>query len=325
MERREFFQAGALGAVALLGRSGAAQAAQELSPAALEQFLGRLDRQQEWMARHPVDGILAAVGATQMAERERCEALIRKVLRSMNLTRSFRELPASGRAHPGMQGRLAAALPELTAAVAEARAFLIDLSPADRLDLQRTVRAHPEILPRLAAHLEQESLTAGIAPERGEQVRRHVEHLDLQLRRSQVDAVLDEYVARADRAVQAGSVKEMLQRLGDRLGAPAFYTQQQRQQELARAWWEQPPPAEYPGAGEVYRLGDEPPSEDERQRRVSKLITGAVLLGLGFEWTAFGLGFIPLTGGLSAIAATPGVPLLIAGIALCSVYGRRPR
>ncbi|HRI50312.1 MAG TPA: hypothetical protein PLW65_09020 [Pseudomonadota bacterium] len=324
MERREFFQAGALGAIALLGRGGAAQAAQELSPTAMEQFLGRLDRQQEWMARHPVDGILAAVGATQMAERERCEALIRKVLRSMNLTRSFRELPASGRAHPGMQGRLAAALPEITAAVAEARSFLIDLSPADRIDLQRTVRGHPELLPRLAAHLEEEALAAGIAPERGEQVRRQVEHLDLQLRRSQAGVVLDEYVARADRAAQAGSVKEMLQRLGDRLSAPAFYTQQQRQQELARAWWEQPAPAEYPGDGEIYRLGDESPSQEDRERRVSKLVTGAVLLGIGFEWTAFGLGFIPLTVGLSAIAATPGVPMLIAGIALLSVYGRRP-
>ena len=94
----------------------------------------------------------------------------------------------------------------------------------------------------------------------------------------EADVVLDEYVARADRAAQAGSVKEMLQRLGDRLSAPAFYTQQQRQQELARAWWEQPAPADYPGAGEIYRLGDELPSQQDRERRVSKLVTGAVLV-----------------------------------------------
>lgn len=325
MERREFFQSGALGAVALLGAGGAAQAAQGLSTIAMEQFLGHLDRQQAWMARHPVDGILAAVGATGTAERGRCEALFRKVLRAMNLTRSFRELPALGRAHPGMQGRMAAALPELTAAVAEARQFLVELSAADRLDLQRTVRAEPQLLPRLGEYLQQEALQAGIAPERGGQVRQQIEHLDRQLRRSQVDAVLDEYVARADGAAQSGSVKEMVQRLGDRLSAPAFYTQQQRQEELARPWWEQPPPADYPGAGEVYRIGDPPPSEEDRQRRVNKVITGAVLLGIGFEWTAFGLGFIPLTVGLSSIAATPGVPMLIAGIVLLSVYSRRSR
>jgi hypothetical protein len=114
----------------------------------------------------------------------------------------------------------------------------------------------------------------------------------------------------------------MTQRLRDRLGAPAFYTLQQRQEALARSWWEQPPPKEYPGAGEVFQMGAPPWSEQMEQYRHRKFITGAILLGVGLMLTGPGLAFIPWTIGLSSIAATPGIPILIAGIVLMAINGR---
>src|SRR5262249_20565469 len=161
--------------------------------------------------------------------------------------RSFRELPEHGRAHPQMQRRLHEALPEIEAAATEARSFLVELSAADRLDLQRTIRDNPELLPQLARHMEQESIAAGIAPARCQQGGRQVEHRDRQFKRSSPGVTLDEYVARADAAAaEAGTVQELSQRLADRLGAPAYYTLQQRQQELASSWWLQPPVHGYP-------------------------------------------------------------------------------
>ncbi len=144
------------------------------------------------------------------------------------------------------------------------------------------------------------------------------------MRRSNVGVLLDDYLGRSERTMaEAGTVAEMTQRLRDRLGAPAFYTFAQRQEALARSWWEQPPPTEYPGAGDVFQMDGVAWSEQLSQVRHRKYLTGAILLGVGLILTGPGLAFIPWTLGLSSIAATPGIPILIAGISLMAINGRR--
>ncbi len=154
MQRREFFQTGALGMATLLARGAQGSTDIRLSASQMDQFLLQLDKKQALMANTLAEGFLGApVAAADPAERARCLTLLRKVLRSMHLTRSFRDLPEHGRAHPGMQRRMAAALPEIDEAVSGARSFLFELSPADRLDLQRTIVQNPELLPKMASHV----------------------------------------------------------------------------------------------------------------------------------------------------------------------------
>jgi hypothetical protein len=339
MERRDFIHSVALTTLAVLGEKREAMAASDvrLTAAQMDGHLRQLDAHLHWMGTRPMDPWFellerapstgAAAGARWVipaAARPRCEALLRKVLRSLYLARTFRDLPEHGRAHPGMQQRIAAALPEMDAAVRGAREYLVGLSAADRLDLQRMVQEDPEVLPRLAHQLDSGGEAAGLPPGGRGQVSSQILHLDRQLRRSDAGVILGEYVARADQAAaQAGTYEEVSNRLRDHLGAPAFYTLQQRQAELARLWWEQPPPASYPGAGEIYHMGAEPIDESVRHHRHSQLVAGAIVLGIGVVLTVPGLAFVTYTVGLSSIAATPGVGMLIAGAVLLGLGSRR--
>jgi hypothetical protein len=335
MERREFIEVVALSMLTLGTNERSAQASSDVrvSHSMMDAYLRKFDENMSFMAAEPMDDfyrVLQEGTAPRVvaANRSHQDAVLRKILRSMYVSVSFRELPEHGRLHPGMQQRVRAAMAEMDEVVFSARDYLLGLSSADRLDLSHRVRENPELLPRLARHMDARGQSVGLTPRGREQLSRHILHIDRQLRRSDAGVVLDEYVARADSVLaQAGSPTDFARKLSQIMSAPAFYSAQQRQAELVQSWWEKPPPTDYPGAGEVFRMGPPPAPMDPQiaaQRRASGeglLTTGGLLFGIGCISTLLGGVFIPWTMGLSSFAITPGVGMMVAG-AICMGIGR---
>lgn len=317
--RREFLEWGAVATLAGSGCVGVKELLLPGEPISVEQmdaYLAQLDRSMAAIStsQSRLSGIVPAgsVAADAVAVAH-AENHIRKTMRSLLMVGSFRDLPERARMHPGMQARMWATLPEMDEAVAANHAYLSGLLPAERAELNLALRAHPDLTRRLAVSMDDEALRLGVPLDRRQQMRNILGEVDARLRHQSVDAVVGEYLDKAQRLETRGTSVEMQQRrLIAQLGEEGYWQYRSRLERHANSW---------SGGIAVGGAGAQPGSNGGS----GVLIGAGATLGVAAVLTAVGIavtlaenavGWFFLTFG--AIGLLTGLILLIAGAVLAA-------
>jgi hypothetical protein len=337
MERRDFLTAGAIaGAGAMsLGSAGCAALGQDLAPPAaplsghdMDGFLARLDGAMGSISvGNPFSGLLprAAIAPADEAAYEKGQDVLRKTMRSLLLTGSFRDLPEEGRAHPGMQERMWRSMGEMDEAMLGVTDALAGLTPTERADIGRALREDPGLGMRLVEALDREGAEKGVPLSRRLHMRAIAVEVSARLKQS-APMLIDEYVGKVRRvAARHGSNEEIERRLAAQMGDTAFWAMRERTMAATARW----NVADVRGVvvyGPPYGMPVYGPPRKPANAGMTAITVGAVLLGIGVITAS--AGGIVLAGGAlgGAFAITAGAVLGLAGlitliVGLCQRYG----
>lgn len=228
MDRRQFLQLGAAtgavvatstGCMSLLGDARSVG-----SDADMDRFLGKLDTAMKSIA----DGVpMSELARARRAPCSTSEAdansppaaygagelrLVQKSLRSLLLVGALHELPEPARHHPGMVARLNHAMPEMDEAVFGMTQLLADLSPGDRVELQRKLQREPDLPMKVAEAIDADASALNVPFERRTRLRNLASHVAWRLRNQPAGLLLDEYVTKVRKAAARSGYDEALQR-----------------------------------------------------------------------------------------------------------------
>jgi hypothetical protein len=240
MDRREAIKLG-LGftAGATLGSTvgcapGAREVAQGDSPVHMDLYLANLDSQLEKIrgARF-VEGFAAESAGKPLTSAMResiapSENLFRKMLHTLMLSQSFRDLSEEGRYHPGMQKRMAENFEAMDATVFEVNDMLAKLSPEQRDATRETLRKHPGLAMRLGESLDEQAALAGVASARRLQLRSIMTQTSFRLSKHDPGVVIDEYVNKVRRATAPGKAEIAASQSAGYVGSEAFWRYRDR-------------------------------------------------------------------------------------------------
>lgn len=342
MERRQFIQMGALAGLSTAtgigcASSGAARAggAALAEMPGMDAFLAELDHSMAAIARGAPFREFLGAGATQGPHAH--EALIKKSLRSLVMAGSFHDLPEQARQHPGMQARLAGSMAEMDEAVFGMTHVLSSLTPSERLRIQEVLHAEPERGARIAASLDRDAVSAGVAEARRLHLRALSADAMRRLEREPVTGLIDEHVGAVQRvAARHGYTEEMQRRivaravhaslLGMQAGPPGAAGPSPSPSPAASGSAAPAGVSPAPGGRPPYpyqRPYPPPPlwAPDYQQEPPKKsdpgnaaLTVGAISLGLGLTIGGVGLAFTSVAYVVSPVLIVIGGVLLAAGL-----------
>jgi hypothetical protein len=202
MERRQFVShvaglvALALGGDSLTGCAtvGAVRHNGDIDPRAV---VADWDAQAARLRSH---GVPRALG--QQLQRAGLPAtLIEDGFASLLVTAGYRDLPRDVQQDPLVQGRLQAELPRMADAVLGMTAYLEGLPSDVRRGVQGTLRSDHSPTALLRAEVDQLGRRGAVTPARADQTLALVDHVDFRLRRQDPDLVIDDTVAKVDKAI----------------------------------------------------------------------------------------------------------------------------
>lgn len=344
MKRRDVLKASAVGAAAATigcapgvhhgeasfeASSGDATTA-EAFLAALDHHLGLTDQ-----ARF-VDGYVAAVhpdkprsAATQQLIDDHDE-LFRKMLRTLFITQSFRDLPVETQLHPAVQERMTGHLDEIDETLFALSDKLAGMTTEQRRQLRTTLRERPDTAMEIGEVIDQHAAAAGVSRARRKQLRSMMSETAFRLRHDAPGALIDEYTAKVTRMGGQAGASALTIDLAQRLGQRAFWSHQKQIAQAAGA-----PPATTRGGAPDTQLPVAPqpaPAVTAPATKPGSVVVrvGAVMMGIGVlvfatgallvashsdALVAIGL-FAGLTGGAVLFAA--GLVTLIVGAVIAA-------
>jgi hypothetical protein len=262
-----------------------------------------------------VDGYVAAVhpdkprsAATQKLIDDNDE-LFRKMLRTLFITQSFRDLPVETQLHPAVQARMTAHLDEIDGTVFELCDKLDGITAEQRKQLRAKLRDQPDIAMEIGEVLDRHAAAAGLSRSRRKQLRSMMSETAFRLRHEAPGALIDEYTAKVTRMGGKAGASALTIDLAQRIGQRAFWNHQKQVAQAAGA----PPSAPDSGAP-----GMQPPSAPVVAAPATKpghtvVRVGATMMGIGVVLFGFGL----LTAG-SGSGGLAGVGLVL-GLTVGSV------
>jgi hypothetical protein len=322
--------ASVLGTLAPPGLEGAA--------AEVREFLGRVERTMGTISEAGPQGLLPEGVLLDTPDSRAADGLFRKSVRSLFLVGSFSDLSQDARAHPAVQERLWAAMPEMDDSVAGMTRLLEGLTPTQRADFNRSLREDPGLPMRVAEGLDTEAQRYGVPLERRLHLRTLAAHTTARLKQSS-GMLFDEYTAKARKlAARSGEVAEVERRLAASLGQAAFAELRARTLASAARWQgvegsdgaggSLPEPPLVPAAVEL--PSHQRPAAAELVRRRDRTIRdGAIILGVsglvaGVSALLVLYGVSGLATAVGVVGFTVGAILLITGLIVILVGAGMP-
>lgn len=315
---------GALGPSDLLGDDRA------LGEAEIRQFVGRLDSGLEVIAKGPsLSHLIPGSGQASPAWHARAremDGLGRKALGALTFTGMYRCLPPESRQHPEVRRRLDAMMPELDEAVFGTTAALAATDTAERAALQAHLKVDPDLPLRLYSLFDAPARELGVPRESRQQMRRILGNVGWRLRKQSPSLLIDEYVAKVEKAAAHHGQTEQLKRY---LATAAFESALWRDQATSlitspgavAARDPGPPSRARPPTARRSPLEPEKPALVQEGRMVT---AGCWLLGIGAMTLGAGAAAI-FGGGLftGAVIMTAGGIILLVGIITALAGGIR--
>lgn len=237
------------------------------------------------------------------------EELLRKNLRSLLLVGSFQDLSEEGRMYPGMQARMWSAMGEMDDAMRGTHNSLSTMTPTERADIGRALKADPELGMRIVEAFDIEASAQGVPMER----RMHMRSLALQVTnrlKQSTSMFIDEYTTKTQKILVRSTDTEDVQRqLMAALGEDEFFALRDRNFKYAERWRlaQANTPA---GAGTAPPQYGKPPASTASAPGTGALTAGGILLGVGIA--VFLICFA--IGDAAVFGATAGALLAIAGL-----------
>lgn len=243
MKRRDVLKAGAAGAATVavagtggLGATGCATV-QHVDPATSDRaargFLVQLDKQLR-LADHGrlVEGFVAAAKPgprtpEKQAQIDRSDGLMRRVMRTLFITQSFRDLDPEVQLHPAVQERLESHMEEIDTTVFELSDFLAGQTPEQRARLRDTLRQQPDTAMQIGEELDRHAAAVGVSPERRKQLRSMMSQATFRMRTEAPGAIIDEYTAKVERLRGQDGSSALALSLSEKMGQRAFWRYQQ--------------------------------------------------------------------------------------------------
>jgi hypothetical protein len=310
MRRREWLGGSALaGAGALgLGSSGCAPAWPEalepgVMPADMDAFLATVDaRMQDMTQARFVEGFAESVRAAPLraehrSELQRRDKVFQRMLRTLYLTQTFRDLPEEAQRHPGMQSRMFGHLDEIDGSVEEVTE-LLKSSSGDHEALRAALKQHPDLGMQIGEAIDQRAARAGISVKRRVQLRGMMKQASFRLKNAPAHLVIDEYVQKAERMGKSNPAPSSLG-LAAQAGSEAFWA-------LQSASAAPPPPA---------------PASTTPRAGVGTMRVGGIMMGIGLVVGAASLAIVSSGGGGAIYGVTLGAVLLAIGFIVLIVGG----
>lgn len=241
------------------------------------------------------------------------EELLRKNLRSLLLVGSFQDLPEEGRAYPGMQARMWSSMTEMDEAMRGTHNSLSSMTPTERADIGRALRADPELGMRIVEAFDIEAAAQGLPMERRMHMRTLAVQVTNRLKQSS-PMFIDEYTTKTQKILTRSSDTEDVQRqILAALGEEEFFALRDRTFKYSERWrlaQANPPagaatvaPPPY-GYGQTKAAPKDPPGS-------GAITAGAILLGLGVVVLLISVSVGDIAG---AFGVTAGALLGLAGL-----------
>lgn len=210
MDRRAFLggsgAAAGLGGVAL-ATTGCAGIAEGLVPLDargepdIDKTLATLDGVMLALSSLPIPSVSSIVADGRGAERQAAAVHVRRVLRSLMLVGTLRELPLEYQLHPGVQERTRLMMPELDLAMFGSKELLQGLDQAGKRDVTAALRRDPDLVMRAFGELEREAAMGGVPLAHRLAMRRAVHQVSFRLRQSP-ELFFDEVTSKTERIEQ---------------------------------------------------------------------------------------------------------------------------
>lgn len=271
-----------------------------------------------------VDGYVAAVHpdkprspATQKLIEDNDE-LFRKMLRTLFITQSFRDLPVETQLHPAVQARMTSHLDEIDETVFALSDKLDGMTAEQRRQLREKLRDRPDTAMEIGEVIDQHAAAAGVSRARRKQLRSMMSETAFRLRHEAPGALIDEYTAKVARMGSQAGASALTIDLAQRIGQRAFWN---HHKQVAQAAGAPPPPTtngapgmQPPAAPLPAPVASEPATKPGRRA----IRVGATMMGIGV--LLFGTGFLLAATGNDA-AAVVGIIFGVTGGALLFAAG----
>ncbi len=235
MKRREALKLGAgMAAGMALGTTGCAmpgvrQVGDRLVPEDMDAFLKGWDGSLADVNKSTfVEGYASAyLGKPMTPELRRdlqpSENLFRKMLHTLMLTQSFRDLSEDGQYHPEVQKRMLSHAEDVNASVLEVTATLEKMDAAQRRAVQEVLLEKPDLAMGIAEALDTQAARAGITGRRRVQLRSMMTHASFRLSKVEPGTVIDECVGKVRRATDPDRAQLLAAQTAAQAGSEAFF------------------------------------------------------------------------------------------------------
>lgn len=154
------------------------------------------------------------------------DAAFRRLLSTVLITQSFRELPRDTQTAPDVQARMWRHLDQINSTVFELGDMLANLDANQRKDLRGHLRAKPDLPDALGSALDARAAAAGLSGKRRRQLRRMMAETSFRLRHGDPSSIIDEYVAKVDRLRETSARDAAAIDLAEKMGERSFWDAQ---------------------------------------------------------------------------------------------------
>ncbi len=331
MKRRDVLkQAAATAAIASVGASaagGAGCATVPRKPAprddrAAADYLARLDHSLALAAgMRPVHEIAAqrAPGA-RSPERQQLvdhhDGMFQRLVSTLFVTQSFRDLPPETQSHPAVQARIASHLGEVDDTMFELTGFLAAQTDDERTRLRDALRKNPRAAMDLAEELDTRAAAMGVTAARRRQLRQIMSQATFRMRTESPGALIDEYTAKVERLRGEDGDSALALALAQKVGERQFWRYQQHLAQSGHAVGPTTPATGSAPASTGQPPGMVPPQPAPAPAATARpgataIKAGAYMLGIGV--VDFGLGALIVsshaTGAVLGVALVGGVTI----------------
>jgi hypothetical protein len=196
-------------------------------------YLAMLDHSLELAGgMRPVHEIAAKLepGPRSPEQQQRVDAsdgMFRRLLRTLFVTQSFRDLPPETQTHPAVQARIASHLDEVDDTVFALTSFLAARTADERTQLHTALRKNPRAAMDLAEHLDAGAATMGVTAARRRQLRQIMKQATFRMRTESPGALIDEYTAKVQRLRGEDGRSALALALAQKVGERQFWRYQQ--------------------------------------------------------------------------------------------------
>lgn len=155
------------------------------------------------------------------------DAMFQKLMRTLFITQSFRDLPEDTQVHPAVQERIASHLDEVDRTVFELTDYLGSRTPAQRVALRDLMRKHPQTAMDLAQELDTRAAKLGVGKDRRAQLRQIMKHATFRMRTEAPGALIDEYTDKVQRLRGTDGNNALALALAQKVGEKQFWRYEQ--------------------------------------------------------------------------------------------------
>jgi hypothetical protein len=322
MKRRDVLKAGVAGAASATIGCATTVHVGEVSTdqaASAHAFLASLDHHLALTATARfVEGYVAAqypdrprsiAGQTVIEDND---ALFRRMLRTLFITQSFRDLPIETQLHPAVQDRMSAHLDEIDETLFALTDRLDGMTAEQRSQLRAKLRDRPDTAMEIGEVIDRHAAAAGLSRARRTQLRSMMSETSFRLRHEAPGALIDEYTAKVRRMGGQDGASALAIDVAQQIGQRAFW---HHHKQVAQAG---PPPGTaattvQPAVGPQLDPAATAPQPGRRAIRV-----GATMMGIGV--LAFGAGLLTVATGSQGLEAV-GLVLGVTGGAVLFAIG----